>query len=244
MANPANDDRAPARRVVSDDDLRAYAAGRLAGERAAEVEGFLACNPDLAAQMMGQLHRGHQAPPGQRKRPRAVAAAALGACFLSGLLGWSVAGERDTDGWREADGGSPPDYVEDAAESRQATLVRLAMRSQPESPHLDPDEVRTTLKLNLPRLPSAWRLIDAQVFPTDDGPAVHLVMQDAAQRRITLFVVRARRQDRAPPELAVKAADVVAFWQAGESAYVLGGDGSREQLLRDAHSLADPDTRA
>jgi anti-sigma factor RsiW len=244
MARPANDDRAPVRRAVSDDDLSAYAAGRLGGERAAEVEGFLACNPDLAAQMMGQLHRGHRAEPARRSRPRAVAAAALGACFLSGLLGWSVAGERDADGWREADGGSPPDYVEDAAESRQATLVRLAMRSQPETPHLDADEVRTALKLRVPRFPASWQVQDAQVFPTDDGPAVHLVMQDDAQRRITLFVVRAGKSAQTGPTLAVKATDVLAFWQAGESAYVLGGEGSREQLLRDAHTLADPDTRA
>ncbi|PZQ64107.1 MAG: hypothetical protein DI570_06680 [Phenylobacterium zucineum] len=244
MLGSANDDRAPTRRTVSDADLSAYAAGRLSGDRASEVEGFLACNPDLAARMMGELHRGHRAHPAPRRRPRAVAAAALGACFLSGVLGWSVAGERGGDGWREADGGSPPDYVEDAAESRQATLVRLAMRSQPESPHLDPAEVRTALKLNMPRLPATWQVIDAQVFPTDDGPAVHLVMQDGGQRRITLFVVRTRAQGRVAPELAVKAADAVAFWQVGENAYVLGGDGTREQLLRDAHSLADPDTRA
>ncbi|HEY0647220.1 hypothetical protein [Phenylobacterium sp.] len=225
---------------VSDDDLRRYVTGGLGPERRKAVEGFLACNPDLAAKVMTELHLGALRPRKRRRRRLMVAvlAVALGACGASALAGWTAAEHRDLDGWREADGELPPEYVEEAAESRQATLVRAAMNSQVETAQLDVAEIRRTLRLDLPRLPPQWRIVDVQVYPTDEGPSVNVTAQGPGGRRLGLFVVRANTSTTARPELATRGREVVAFWERGESAYVLSGDAPGDVLLSEAAALA------
>jgi anti-sigma factor RsiW len=238
----ANDDQARgASSAVSEGDLRAYVAGALNPARRREVEGFLACNPDLAARVMTELHlRGAPAPtePRQRPRPRLLAVAGVVACLGSAVVGWNMAAPRDLNGWRELDGDMPPDYVEDAAESRQATQVREVMVSQIESPNLDAAEVKRTMRLQLPRLPQSWRIVDAQVYPTDDGPSVNLVVEGPDRRRMNLFAVRVATLANVKPELATRGEEAVAFWKIGNSAYVLSGDGSRQELLAEATTLS------
>lgn len=242
MPMPANDD-ASSRLDVGERDLRLYVAGRLRPARRRAVEGFLAANPDLAARVMTELHRSAPAPrPRRRRRGRhlmaAVLAVALGACGASALAGWTAAEQRDLDGWREADGQLPPEYVEEAAEVREAALVRAAMISQVETPGLDVAEIRRTLRLELPGLPAPWRIVDVQVYPTDAGPSVHVTAEGPDGRRLCLFVVRAGKSSSAAPELATRRGEAVAFWERGGSAYVLSGDGSRAALLTTATALA------
>jgi len=241
MPPPANDDLASTRSPIRDADLQGYVDGTLDVDRRAAVEGYLACNPDLAARMMTALHLRRRNPEARAlRRPRRrllQAAAALAICLGSGSLGWSVAATREAEGWREADGGLPPDYVEDAADSRQASVLRAAMTSQAETPTLDAAEIRRALRLRLPHLPRDWRIIDVQVYPTDDGPSVNLVVETPQRRRLDLFAIRAAAGVRAP-ELAMRGKDIVAFWKRDNSAYVLGGDGSRQQLLSAATELS------
>ena len=242
MPPPANDDHVtPQRSPIGEADLQAYVDGALDADARSAVEGYLACNPDLAARVMTALHtRGRTPAAKQARRPRRPllqAAAALTICLGSGALGWSVASTHEAEGWREADGGLPPDYVEDAADSRQASVLRAAMASQAESPNLDAAEIRRALSLRLPHLPRDWRIVDVQVYPTDDGPSVNLVVETPQRRRLDLFAIRAAAGARAP-ELATRGKDIVAFWRRDNSAYVLGGDGSRQQLLSAATELS------
>jgi len=242
MPPPANDDDAlPHRSRIGDADLQAYIDGTLDADARAAVEGYLACNPDLAARVMTALHMRGRTPAGRpTRRPRrrlVQAAAAVAICLGSGALGWSVAATREAEGWREADGGLPPDYVEDAADSRQASVLRAAMASQAETPTLDVAEIRRAMRLRLPQLPRDWRIVDVQVYPTDDGPSVNLVLETPQQRRLDLFAIRAPEGVRAP-ELARRGKEMVAFWRRDNSAFVLGGDGSAQQLMSAATELS------
>lgn len=242
MPPPANDDHAlPRSSRIGDAALQAYVDGTLSPEARAEVEGYLACNPDLAARVMTALHmRGRTSAGRPTRRPRrrlAQAAAALAIGLVSGALGWSVAATREAEGWREADGGLPPDYVEDAADSRQASVLRAAMISQAETPTLDAAEIRRAMRLRLPHLPRDWRIVDVQVYPTDDGPSVNLVLETSQRRRLDLFAIRAPQGVRAP-ELARRGQETVAFWRGDNSAFVLGGDGSAQQLMSAATELS------
>ena len=237
----ANDDRTPPLEI-SDSDLRAYAEGRLSGPRRRQVEGFLACNPDLAARMMAGLHM--RGDPVGEARPRrgagwraGLTAQGVAGCLGSGILGWTAAGERELDGWREADGDHPPEYVEDAAESRLAMGVRGQMVSQLETPRLDEAEVARLLKVKTPRLPGDWRLLDAQVFPTDHGPGLNLLLETPGQERLILFAVKARTLTGGRPELAVRGREAAVFWERGRSAYVLSGDLPHGELLARAETL-------
>jgi hypothetical protein len=235
MPEAAND-AGPIRLSITGADLHAYISGDLDIQRRREIEGFLACNPDLAAGVMTQLHlRGSGRV--RRRRGLAVTAIAVGlaACLGSGA-GWAAAEYRDLDGWREIDGGPPPEYVEEAAESRQATDLRQRMNSQVETAELDVREIRQRLRIHLPPVPASWRVRDVQVFPTDEGPSVNLVLETNDHRRLQLFAVAASTTARRP-ELASKAGDTVAFWQRDGAAYVLSGPRSRSKLLEDASVL-------
>jgi hypothetical protein len=167
---------------------------------------MLACNPDLAAHVMTQLHLGGRVAAPSRIGRVALAALAVAviACIGSGIAGWTAG----------------------------------AMASQAETPRLDEVEVRRQLKLQLPRLPREWRLIDAQVYPTDEGPGLNLVMDVPRHGRLNLFAVRANTFATDRPEIATRGREAVAFWERGDSAYVLSGNVSRGGLLSEARMLA------
>lgn len=238
MGSAANEDRR-ASLEINQSDLQAYVAGELPERRRREVEGFLAANPDLAARTMTALHMSGTA----RRRPRARGwiAAMFGVAVLasvgSGAAVWAAGGGRDLDGWRELDGDNPPDYVEDAAESRQATRLRETMASQVETTQLDAREIHRALDLPLPRLPATWKVRDVQVFPTDDGPSVNLVL-DTERGRVELFAVKVRSGTTERPEVARRGRELAAFWERGDAAYVLSGPQSLSDLLSDASTLA------
>ena len=243
MPKPANDDRAPGQRAtVSEADLQAYVDGELDAATRGAVEGYLACNPDLAAKVMTALHMRHGGPAmaSPRRRPRrgwVQAIAALVICAGSGALGWSAAASHEAEGWRESGGGIPPDYVEDAADSRQASILRAAMVSQTETPTLDAAEIRRTMRLRLPALPADWRVVDVQVYPSDDGPSVNLVLDTPKGRRLILSASRTNAGPRVPG-IAVREDEAVAFWSRDGGAYVLGGQAPPQDLLAAAAELS------
>jgi len=237
---PANDDSRPGGRIViSDQDLAAYVTDGLGPSRRLEVEGFLACNPDVAARVMTERHRRGRAAPTRRTGWRQIALAGLMVCLVSGTVGWHAAAQPPvTAGWREADGDAAPRYVEDALESRHASQVRAAMASQTDSPRLDAAEIERALKVRAPRMPPGWRLVDAQVYPSDDGPALNLVVVTSEGRRLNLFTVKADAAVSASPVTAHRGRDAVAYWEDGASAYVLMADEGDGHLLQEAQTLA------
>jgi anti-sigma factor RsiW len=238
MFTPANQEP-DANDDLGDATLRLYAQGKLSGPLRRRVEGLLACNPDLAAQVMSQMHMlGPSGGNGRRALSVRTASVAVLTCIASGLLGWFAAVDRNVGGWREADGESPPGYVLDAADSRQATKVRAEMASQVETPTFDASELRNALKLRLPSFPPDWRILDVQVYPSDVGPSVNLVFETADRQRLELFAVRANTPANDRPEIARRGHEAVAFWERGEIAYVLSGEGSTQKLLGDAAMLS------
>lgn len=240
MDIPANDD-APAQRIlsVSEPDLRAYVEGRLDDARRAAIEGFLAGNPDLAAQVMTALHmRGRVAgsAPGRGRRAGRARLAGLAVAGLACMgAGWSAAAAFASEGPRAGD---PPNYVAEAVMSSKATQVRTVMISQPETPRLDAAEIRRTMNLRLPALPRGWRIVDVQVYPSDDGPGVSLLVETDRRRRLNLFVVRADAAATSTPVVTRKDGAFVAYWEVGQAAYALTGEGSGDEILGQAARLS------
>jgi len=241
MTTSASDDRESAAMLrIGDLELRAYVDGRLDHARRAAIEGFLACNPDLAASVMQALHQRDRArfvlPPGWQARMRHASRTLL-ACVSCGVAGWAVAAALDDDGpfLRVA---GPPQYVDEAVMSQRATRVRIDMSSQVETPALDPAEIQRKMRLRLPVLPEDWRVLDAQVYPSDDGPGVNLLIETAPGRQLNLFAVRANTAVTAEPVVTRKDGEYAAYWEEEDAAYVLTGDGSREELLARASLLS------
>lgn len=241
VGSPANDDE-PHRLAIEQAELEAYVRGDLdeAGRR--RIEGFLACNPDLAAQVMAARHRAAAGPaparPALRRRTGwRLLAVAVACCVVSAAAGSWLSAEFKSR-WREADGDAAPGYVEDALESHQATLVRAAMVSQAAETRLDADEIRKTMRIGLPPIPPAWKVLDVQVFPSDDGPGVSLWLQSPGGRRFTLFAVSADTVAGPRPQLASDGVRSAVFWENARSAFVLLGDGAPGELMGVAQTLA------
>ena len=156
----------------------------------------------------------------------------------SGAAVWSAALGRDLDGWRELDGDHPPRYIEEAAESRQTARLRATMASQLETPQLDPQEIHRTLGVPLPRIPAGWKIRDVQVFPSDDGPSVNVVLE-TQRGRMELFAVKTGPRANRRPQLARRGQEeFAAFWERDSAAYVLAGPQPASDLLSDASTLA------
>ncbi len=233
MSKPANDGWEEAVEI-GERDLQAYAEGRLGAAARRRIEGFLAANPDLAANVMTRMHTLGQ-------RGRFGRWGILGAALVSALsvgLGWKAADHFERGGWRELDGADPPEYVTEAAESREASRMRERMASQIETTELDTGEIRRTLNVDLPRLPPHWRVVDVQVYPSDEGPGVNLVVETGARRRLDLFAVRASTVGNDTPEVVTNGRESAVFWERGKSAYVLSGALAHQELLSAAAVLA------
>jgi anti-sigma factor RsiW len=239
MTLHANDDDASAPMLADAQRLTAYVAGALDAEGRRQVEGYLACNPDLAARVMGELHRHGNvasAPSTARRRTYVRTAVALG-CALLVTTCLLVAGH-----FRRDLPFAVPDFVEDAVVSHQTTLLRVDMASQEETPAFNPEEMRAKAKLEIPALPSGWRVMDVQLYPSDDGPSVHVLIQTPQNDRLTLFAVRARTSASAKPEIARSDGSDVIYWERGPFGYALLGARSLDILKRDAALLVGAPT--
>ena len=230
----ANDDAPFASMLADTERLAAYVAGGLTVEGRRQVEGYLACNPDLAARVMGELHRhGNVASPPSARRSRTYVrtAVALG-CGLLVTTTLLMAGH-----FRRDLPFAVPEFVEDAVMSHQTTLLRAAMDSQKETPTLNPEEMRAKARLEIPMLPSGWRVMDVQLYPSDDGPSMHVLIKTPQDERLSLFAVRAQTSATAKPEIARSDGSDVVYWERGPFGYALLGARSLETLKRDAALL-------
>ena len=90
----------------------------------------------------------------------------------------------------------------------------------------------------LPPIPHAWKVLDVQVFPSDDGPGVSLWLEAPGGRRFTLFAVSADTVAGPRPQLASDGKRSAAFWENARSAFVLLGDGAPGELMSVAQTLA------
>jgi anti-sigma factor RsiW len=243
---------------VTERDIEAYFDGSLELEHRLAVETFLARHPDAAARLFGSLstdtalrllsHRpsDSDAPfgetaaalsrrlskrsPRRRRFPSLRLAAAAIAVFVV-----SVAGLGLTLSSAEA---QPPDYVGDAVMSYRTGLLRAAMESQVETPRLDAEEIRRSIKIRVPHLPGGWTITDVQIFPSDLGPALQIMVRTGQGRDISIFAVHDRSAAPKIPVAIRHGEASVAYWRKGDVSYALTGVEAPEALDLVAEDLA------
>ena len=232
---------APTERLP-DFDLHAYVDGQLDIARRMEVEDYLSRHPQVAAKVMADLRTrdalriafgGAQGRPSprlidaarrverglaftgvMRRMQRAAAVVAL----LS--IGWAAHAQFGGISTSEA-APTPPGFVDEALMAHRVAMLRHGMASASTAAAFDAQEIRQVTRISLPVLPEDWRVIDVQVFPSNDGPSVEMTIEDRKLGRMSLFAVRVDEFDVSWPQ-EVKAEDeAAAFWQIGDQAYVL-----------------------
>ncbi len=242
---------------IGEIDLAAYVDDQLDAERRIEVEAWLAANPQAAANVMADLRArdalrllaADRAPVSGRlaaaagRLDRALSrramwslaprmAVAASAVALVSLLGVELAGGLTSPA--EA----APRYVAEAAMAHRVALVRAGMASQPEVPRMDAEEMQRVTGLAMPKLPAGWRVLDAQLFPSDDGPSLQMTVDRGDGEPVSLFAVRAQTGAPEDPLVVRDGKEAVAYWQEGELAMALTGDEPEAELDAVAGQLA------
>lgn len=243
---------------VTDAEIDAYLDGELDLQRRLDVEDHLAHTPDAAAQAMADLRNrtalrlaqdGAGAPPlalveaanklSQRltsrrsilsafSTSRLTAASALSVALIAGAVLVSTSAFART-----------PSYVADAVMAYQTGILRAAMPSQIESRVLDLGEIRRTTRIRVPSLPEGWRVTDVQIFPSDEGPALQIMVRTVDGEDVSIFAVRSASSAPNSPVAVRKGSTSVAYWRAGDMSYALTGVEAPEALDLAAEDLAD-----
>jgi predicted O-methyltransferase YrrM len=157
--------------------------------------------------------------------------AAIATLLATGWIGHDIAGDL----WVPAQAAS---FIDEADASYSASLARQAMRSQIESALLDRAEIKRSVGLTLPAIPADWRVIDVQVYPSDFGNSVALVLLTRAQERVVLYAQRAETPAEAIPLSERREDRSLAYWEVGPFAYALTGKLQPERILLLASKMA------
>jgi len=80
--------------------------------------------------------------------------------------------------------------------------------------------------------------MDAQVYPSDDGPSLNVLVEVEPGRNLSLFAVMSGSAAGSRPVIARQKGVHVAYWESGGAAFVLSGEGSSRGLLADALQLS------
>lgn len=247
--------------TVSDLDLTAYVDEQLDDWQRMRVEDHLSRHPQDAARVMHDIRLRRElrlalAPASPPPAGLRMAAARLDRAMrrdrrLRRLVRLVPVAALVVAGWLAHAGLGPlsvtplvaahpvPPVVQAALSARDAALVRLPMRSQPQSPELDAAEMRAATGILLPRFDEGWRMRDAQVFPSPQGPGIELVFDSDTLGRVTHFAVRTGSFAVTMPHAQDLHGDSVAWFQIGETAHVLIADrGGVETLEATARRLS------
>ena len=240
---------------ITEIDRMAYIDSQLDDPRRLDVETSLAADPPAAAEMMGYLAQRTalrmalarlamepspeltsltSAEPRSRVwhgRRVAGLAAVLGLAMLLGVA---------DDAWRvEGRFSGPPAYLDDAVQSREASLIRTSMTSRPTTPWMKPNDIRRAIRIRLPVLPANWRLIDVQVYPSDEGPSAQLLIDTGDGDQLSLFSSRINDEGTVKPVVVDRRGETLAFWEIDGQSFVLIGDLPRAAMHEMALDLAD-----
>lgn len=242
---------------ISEQELHAYADGRLDAGRRAEVEAWLHEHPQLRQavaewRLQGEaLHRAFdpvldepvparltETVRASRRMPPLRLAAAVAWLAVGGVVGYAVR-----------------NYLPVAATPSSASLPRQAALAHavfsPEVRH--PVEVgaaeethlvawlskRLGAELKPPRLSAqGFELVGGRLLPGEAGPVAQFMYQDARGQRLTLYVQRDAQDSRETAFRYARENGIgVFYWLDGRFGYALSGEMDKPNLLRIATAV-------
>lgn len=239
---------------ISTDDLHAYADGRLAPERAAEVEAYLAGQPTAARQVAdyqainAALHRAFDGvldepiPAAQahvvlrrRRRLSLPAAAAVAGVLLGAFGGWVARDRLGAEGVLAAEVAerARAAYLVYAPETRHPVEVAAA-----DSGHLAAWlSNRMGMAFPIPSLADlGFALVGGRLMVGDRGPAALLMYENPQGRRMVLYVRNDLPEGGRGRMQFERGADAgVVYWADGSRGFGLSGGFSEAELMPAAH---------
>lgn len=236
---------------IREDEIHAFVDGEIDPPRAAQIEASIASDVELAALVQSirsqntRLHLAYDAVlnepvPERLRRVKSSgnlhwrAAAAVAWLAIGGVLGWLV-----------RDSGSEPQRV---VLPRQAAVAHVAFT--PEVRH--PVEVtaaeeahlvawlskRLGAKVRAPKLAQfGFELLGGRLLPESGRPGAQFMYQDAAGKRLTLYVSTDVDNRDTAFRYAAQNGVHVFYWIDQNLGYALSGDLPKPDMLRVARSV-------
>ncbi|WP_028101517.1 anti-sigma factor family protein [Pseudoduganella violaceinigra] len=242
---------------MNEAELQAWVDGRLAPERQAEVERYLAEHPAEAARL--QAYRAQNTalhalfdgvldapvPPALRpatrlpawRRMAAMLVVAAGAGLLGGTAGWTLRG---------AGGQAPPSL---AALPHQAALAHAVYTPEVRHPvEVGADQQqhlvawlskRLGKQLRPPRLAQqGYELVGGRLLPGETGPVAQFMYTDASGQRLTLYVSPGQQGKRDTGFRFAQEGNVgVFYWIDGSFGYALSAAVGKAELSQIAQAV-------
>lgn len=131
-----------------------------------------------------------------------------------------------------------PGFVDEAVTSHRTSLIRAAMKSQPEVRQFDAAEIQAATGILVPRLPATLRLADVQIYPSNWGPIVQIAATTDRGEAVSFVAMRVDTPAGAKPILDSHKGERVAYWEDRGQAYGIVGAIPAKRLLRLAAELA------
>lgn len=247
---------------ITKEDLDRFVDGRLNPQRRAEVAEYLMEHPDIAGEVKDFQHLNARlraqydqvleepVPPGllqaaakerdsrptRLRRIARVAAVIVLTMAMGGVGGWLL-----RDAIEE-----PPPWSDFARQAAVAHLVYAPETKRPvevtaaqETQLLAWLSRRLGAQIKAPRLADlGYRLIGGRVLPTTEGSAAQLMYENAAAKRVTLYLRTDLRNRREITFQVTREGDVnVWYWLDGARGYALSGEIDQRELLKIAEVL-------
>ena len=241
---------------IGEDLIQGYIDGQLTAGARAEVERYLALHPAEAdrvgayrqqrdaikAAFDGVLHE--PVPQGLQRRtpvrsPLMRVAAVVAWIALGAVLGWLVRGQvtpaLDVAGDRELIERARVAHVIYTAESRRAVEVAASQED---------DMIRWLSKrmnaaVRVPKLNAfGFDALGGRLLPGAGGPACQIMYQNAAGKRLTIYLARDPQGAPKPVGFSDKDAVHVVFWSDGTLAFAVSAELGTDELKRIAAAVA------
>jgi anti-sigma factor RsiW len=246
---------------VSEVDLCAYVDGQLDVARRLDVEDYLSRNPAAAADLMSDL-RNRSAMQLALKFPAAVRADAVARARqldrkmrvrrMARLLPRASFGllavaclwlAQDEVGDVLAPAAlALPTFADEALDTHSTARLRQTIVTEAKDRSVDAAAIRRTAGIIFPQPSREWRILDARLVPSDEGPGVQISFDRGEGPPVTFFAVRTRDHASSLPVTAQHDGGTVAYWRRGQFGYALAAELAPADLARLARDLADNPT--
>lgn len=169
-------------------------------------------------------------------------------------LGWAVVMQRSrqvaafavlllilTAGWGTIQGAlwiEHNNFIEEALQSHNVAQARIRLRRSPPA-RFDVAGLASEARITIPTLPPGWRVREVQLFPSESGPSLQVMISRRGHAPISLFAARDSEAAPLKPDVVTRGGNSIAYWQEGELAYALIGKGAPAELHKIAEDLAD-----
>jgi anti-sigma factor RsiW len=251
-------------RPIGDDDIHAYVDGALDPERRAEVETWLAENPDAAtraafyARTNEALHQRFdhilsEPVPEEMSKPRRSRWPAISVRGAAVAASWLIVGLGG--GWFAHQALTPPKVVERVVAMPMPQLAAIAHSAyaaevrHPVEVGADEEEHlvrwltnRMGKPVKAPRLEEqGYRLMGGRLLPgSESGVACQFMYENASGQRITLYIRSPQNQQQTAFRFAVEGNGVgVFYWIDRSLAYAISANMPKDELLRLARAVYD-----